>query len=115
MGDAARRRRAVELRGARRSAGGFWVTPDPELVRPYVEQVGDLVVALSARMGDDAVSRVVTAIHPTRLVDDATAAASAALLARDDLTPGVRRALVDADHELREAIASRRRYDGSRS
>ena len=35
-------------------AGGFWVTPDPELVRPYVEQVGDLVVTLSARMGDDA-------------------------------------------------------------
>ena len=28
-----------------------------------------------------------TAIHPTRLVDDATAAASAALLERDDLTP----------------------------
>ncbi len=24
-------------------AGGFWVAPDPELVRPYVEQVGDLV------------------------------------------------------------------------
>jgi aminopeptidase N len=96
-------------------AGGFWVTPDPDLVRPYVEQVGDLVMALSARMGDDAVSRVVTAIHPTRLVDDATVAASAALLGRDDLTPGVRRAFVDADHELREAIAGRRRFDGSRS
>ena len=92
-------------------AGGFWVTRDPELVRPYVEQVGDLVVALSARMGDDAVSRVVTAIHPTQLVDDSTAAASAALLERRDLTPGVRRALVDADHELREALASRRRFD----
>ena len=92
-------------------AGGFWVAPDPELVRPYVEQVGDLCVTLSARMGDDAVSRVATAIHPTRLVDDATAAASAALLDRGDLTPGVRRALVDADHELREALASRRRFD----
>ena len=92
-------------------AGGFWVAPDPELVRPYVEQVGDLCVRLSARMGDDAVSRVVTAIHPTRLVDDATAAASAALLERDDLTPGVWRALLDADHELREALASRRRFD----
>ena len=91
-------------------ADGFWVTPDPELVRPWVDRVGDLVVGLSARMGDDAVSRVVTAIHPTRLVDDATAAASAAVLARDDLTPGVRRALVDADHELSEALTSRRRF-----
>ena len=95
-------------------AGGFWVAPDPDLVRPWVGRVGDLVVGLSARMGDDALSRVVTAIHPTRLVDDSTAAASAALLERDDLTPGVRRALVDADHELREALASRRRFDGPR-
>ena len=95
-------------------AGGFWVAPDPDLVRPWVGRVGDLVVGLSARMGDDALSRVVTAIHPTRLVDDSTAAASAALLERDDLTPGVRRALVDADHELREALTSRRRFDGPR-
>jgi len=91
-------------------ASGFWVTPDPELVRPYVDQVGDLVVALSSRMGDDALARVVSAIHPTRLVDDATARVSAGLLERDDLTPGVRRALVDADHELREALTSRRRF-----
>jgi aminopeptidase N len=91
-------------------AGGFWVTPDPELVRPYVDRVGDLVVALSARMGDDALARVVTAIHPTRLVDDATARVSAGVLERGDLTPGVRRALVDADFELREALTSRRRF-----
>ncbi len=91
-------------------ATGFWVTGDPELVRPYVGRVGDLVVALSSRMGDDALARVVTAIHPTRLVDDATARVSAGLLERDDLTPGVRRALVDADFELREALTSRRRF-----
>ena len=95
-------------------AGGFWVAPDAELVRPYVEQVGDLLVGLSARMGDDALSRVVAAIHPTRLVDDATAAASTALVGRPDLTPGVRRALVDADHVLQEALASRRRFDRGR-
>ena len=91
-------------------AGGFWVAPDLDLVRPWVEQLGDLVVGMSHRMADDALSRVVTAIHPTRLVDEDTARASAAVLARTDLTPGVRRALVDADHELREALASRRRF-----
>ncbi|GAA4407506.1 aminopeptidase N [Fodinibacter luteus] len=90
--------------------GGFWVAPDPELVRPYVDRVGDLLVGMSARMGDDALSRVVTAMHPTRLVEEATATASGAILARADLTPGVRRAVVDADHELREALASRRRF-----
>ncbi len=91
-------------------AGGFWAAPDRELVRPYVERVGDLVVHLSERMGDDALSRVVTAIHPTTVVEESTGAASAAVLARDDLTPGVRRALVDADHALREALTSRRRF-----
>ncbi len=91
-------------------ASGFWLAPDRDLVRPYVDRVGDLVVGMSARMGDDALSRVVTALHPTSLVEDASGAASDAMLARDDLTPGVRRALVDADHALREALASRRRF-----
>jgi aminopeptidase N len=91
-------------------AGGFWVAPDGDLVRPWVEQLGDLVVGMSHRMADDALSRVVTAIHPTRLVDEQTARVSAAVLARTDLTPGVRRSLVDADHELREALESRRRF-----
>ena len=91
-------------------AAGFWVSPDRDLVRPYVDRVGDLVVGMSARMGDDALSRVVTALHPTRLVEDASVAASEAMLARADLTPGVRRALVDADHVLREALESRRRF-----
>ncbi len=91
-------------------AGGFWTAPDAALVRPYVDRVGDLVVGMSARMGDDAVSRVVSAMHPTRLVEEGSLAASTAMLARSDLTSGVRRALVDADHELREALASRRRF-----
>ena len=91
-------------------AGGFWVAPTHDLVRPYLDRVGDLVVGLSGRMGDDAVSRVVAAIHPTTLVEEDTAVASAAVLERGDLTPGVRRALVDADHALREALESRRRY-----
>lgn len=91
-------------------AGAFWSAPDPDLVRPYVDRVGDLLVGMSARMSDDALSRVVGSLHPTTVVEDATAEATAAVLARDDLTPGVRRALVDADHVLHEALASRRRF-----
>ena len=96
--------------GALSVAGGFWAAPDLDLVRPWVDRVGDLVVGMSRRMADDALSRVVTAIHPTRVVEEATATASAAVLARDDLTAGARRAFVDADHELHEALASRRRF-----
>jgi aminopeptidase N len=86
------------------------VGPDRELVRPYVDRVGDLLVGLASRMGEDALASVVTAMHPTRLVDEQTARASAELLERDDLTASTRRALVDADHELREALESRRRF-----
>jgi aminopeptidase N len=91
-------------------ARGFWVAPDPALVRPYVPMVGDLVVAMSARMSDDALSRIVTEIHPTPVVEEATTGASAAVLARTDLTPGVRRAWLDAGHVLGEALASRHRF-----
>ncbi|MGL5816718.1 MAG: aminopeptidase N [Phycicoccus sp.] len=91
-------------------ARGFWVAGDREVVRPYVDRVGDLVVELSSRVGDDALSRVVGALHPTRVVETGTAAASSAVLARADLSPGVRRAWVDADHVLREALASREHF-----
>jgi len=40
-------------------------------------------------------------------VESATADRSAAALRRQDLTASVRRAIVDADSQLREALASR--------
>ncbi len=91
-------------------ARAFWAAPDRDLVRGYVPQVGDLLVGLQEQMGDDALERVAGHLHPGALVEPASLEASEALLARDDLTPGVRRALVDADHLLREALASRRRF-----
>ena len=91
-------------------AGAFWSAPDLDLVRPWVDEVGDLVVHMSRRMTDDALSRVATALHPTRVVEARTADATAAVLARDDLTVGVRRAFADADHVLHEALASQGRF-----
>ena len=88
-------------------AGGFWVTPDLDLVRPYVSRYPDAMVTLSARMGDDALARVATAAYPSSLVEPATAEISAEALARTDLTPGLRRAIVDADHVLHEGLRSR--------
>ncbi|HSO65897.1 MAG TPA: aminopeptidase N [Ornithinibacter sp.] len=96
--------------GALAIAGGFWSAPDLDLVRPWVDRVGDLLVGLSRRMSDDALSRVVTALHPTPVVEVATAVATSAVLARGDLTAGVRRAFADADHVLHEALWSRRRF-----
>ena len=97
--------------GALSVAGGLLGDPRPRAGAPLCRAGGR---PLRDALGADGRRRRLAGghhLHPTRLVDDATAAASTALLERDDLTPGVRRALLDADHELREALASRRRFD----
>jgi aminopeptidase N len=60
-------------------------------------------------VGEDALSRVVLLGFP-KVFTDETALLSAAALGRDDLTPAVRRSLVDADWELQEALTSRRTF-----
>ncbi|MDC5697723.1 aminopeptidase N [Intrasporangium calvum] len=87
-------------------ARGLWMSPDDALVADYVERFFTDVPAMSGWVGEDALSRVVLAAFP-KVVSEETDALSSAALRREDLTPGVRRSLVDADAELREALASR--------
>ncbi|MFM6848891.1 MAG: aminopeptidase N [Terrabacter sp.] len=87
-------------------ARGFWTAPDDDLVDDYVPRFFTDVPAMSGWVGEDALSRVVLVAFP-RVFTDETARLSAGALSRDDLTPAVRRSLVDADAELREALASR--------
>ena len=87
-------------------ARGFWTAPDDDLVVDYVPRYFTDVPAMSDWVGEDALSRVVLVAFP-RVFTDETARLSAATIARDDLTPAVHRSLVDADAELREALASR--------
>jgi aminopeptidase N len=61
---------------------------------------------MSGWVGEDALSRVVLVAFPKVFTED-TARLSADTLGRHDLTPAVRRSLVDADAELREALESR--------
>ena len=87
-------------------ARGFWNAPDDALVADYVPRYFTDVPAMSDWVGEDALSRVVLVAFP-RVFTDETARLSAEHVERDDLTPAVRRSLVDADAELREALASR--------
>jgi aminopeptidase N len=87
-------------------ARGFWAAPDDALVADYVPRYFTDVPAMSAWVGEDALSRVVLVAFP-RVFTDETARLSAEAIRRDDLTPAVHRSLVDADAELREALASR--------
>ncbi len=87
-------------------ARGFWMAPDDALVADYVSRYFVDVPAMSGWVGEDALSRVVLVAFPKVFTDD-TARLSADALGRHDLTPAVRRSLVDADAELREALESR--------
>ena len=87
-------------------ARGFWAAPDDALVADYVPRYFTDVPAMAGWVGEDALSRVVLVAFP-RVFTEETARLSAQAIARDDLTPAVRRSLVDADAELREARASR--------
>ncbi len=95
-------------------ARGFWNAPDDRLVAAYVPRYFSDVPAMSEWVGEDALSRVVLVAFP-KVFTDETAALSASALGRDDLTPAVRRSLVDADAELREALASRATFGAPRA
>jgi aminopeptidase N len=87
-------------------ARGLWMSPDDRLVADYVPRYFTDVPAMSGWVGEDALSRVVLAAFP-KVFTEETEVLSARALRRDDLTPAVRRSLVDADSDLREALASR--------
>ena len=88
-------------------SAGFWGPEDLSLVRPYVQRYFEEVPLMTEWLGEDALSRVASMNYPSRFVSDETLALSKACLARDDLQQGVRRAMVDAQSELEEALASR--------
>jgi aminopeptidase N len=88
-------------------AAGFWHASDQDVLRPYVVRYFSDVPALSVRVGEDALARVAALAYPGTVVEDSTQEQSAAALKRPDLTASVRRAIVDADAHLREALASR--------
>jgi aminopeptidase N len=88
-------------------AAGFWHAGDQEVLRPYVARYFCDVPALSGRVGEDAMARVAALAYPANVVEASTADQSAAALERGDLTASVRRAIVDADSHLHEALSSR--------
>jgi aminopeptidase N len=87
-------------------AAGFWHADDQDVLRPYAARYFSDVPALSGRVGQDALAKVAALAYPGSLVEAATAEQSAAALRRTDLSASVRRAIVDADSQLREALRS---------
>ncbi|WP_370894465.1 aminopeptidase N [Janibacter sp. GXQ6167] len=92
-------------------ASGFWGPEDRSLVKPYIERYFTDVPAMASWLGEDALSRVASVAYPSRFATEDTLALSEACLA-GDLDHGVRRAIVDAQSALTEALRSRQRYSG---
>ena len=88
-------------------ATGFWHASDMDLLRPYVGRYFSDVPRLSGRVGEDALARIAALAYPSKMVEKSTAEQSLVALQRADLTASVRRAIVDADSQLHEALASR--------
>jgi aminopeptidase N len=86
---------------------GFWQTRELDMVRPYVSRYFRDVPALGHRVGEDALARVASLSYPHAVVERSVTAATAHALDRDDLSGAVRRAMVDQQALLLEAVRSR--------
>ncbi|SCL17526.1 Membrane alanyl aminopeptidase . Metallo peptidase. MEROPS family M01 [Micromonospora nigra] len=89
------------------TAEGFWQPEQADLTAAYVPRYfADMPAAARLRTPWVA-DRVASLAFPSYAVAQPTREAAAALLDRDDLTPGLRRTVVDADDDLRRALVAR--------
>ncbi|MBQ1027896.1 aminopeptidase N [Micromonospora sp. C95] len=89
------------------TAEGFWQPEQVELTSGYVDSYfADMPAAARLRTPWVA-DEVAKLAFPRHAVSQPTREAAAALLARDDLTPGLRRVVTDADDDLRRALVAR--------
>ncbi|MDQ4085562.1 MAG: aminopeptidase N [Actinomycetota bacterium] len=90
---------------------GFWAPEQATLTRPYVERYFAEIPATAALRSGWVVSETAKLAYPVYAVDETTLGLAEETL-RGDLDPGVRRAVADRTHDLRRAVAVRRRFSG---
>ncbi|MGC5032665.1 aminopeptidase N [Micromonospora sp. DT229] len=89
------------------TAAGFWQPEQGELTADYVPRYF-VDMPTAARLRTPWVAEEVAHLaFPRYAVAQTTREAAVALLARDDLTPGLRRVVTDADDDLRRALVAR--------
>ncbi|MGC4770382.1 aminopeptidase N [Micromonospora sp. DT44] len=89
------------------TAEGFWQPEQAELTAAYVGRYFAEMPAAARRRTSWTADRVAKLAFPRYAVAQPTREAAAALLARDDLTAGLRRVVTDADDDLRRALVAR--------
>ncbi|MEV4498365.1 aminopeptidase N [Micromonospora arborensis] len=89
------------------TAEGFWQPEQAELTAAYVQRYFADMPAAARRRTPWTADRVAKLAFPQYAVAQPTREAAAALLAGDDLTPGLRRVVTDSDDDLRRALVAR--------
>ncbi|MEU3455955.1 aminopeptidase N [Micromonospora sp. NPDC006766] len=98
---------ALSNRLVEATAEGFWQPEQADLTAGYVERYfADMPAAARLRTPWTA-DGVAALAFPRYAVTQRTRDLAAALLVRDDLTPGLRRRVVDLDDDLRRALVAR--------
>jgi aminopeptidase N len=90
------------------TAQGFWHPEQEELTAGYVARYATDMPAMAARRTPQAVAKIAAAAYPRYAVSAATLAAAEAMLdGGAELTPALRRVVVDGTDDLRRALAAR--------
>ncbi len=89
------------------AAEGFWQPQQIDLTRPFVQRYFDEMPAAAARRSQAMTLIVSEAAFPRHAVEPATIEAAQRMLNRPDLTPSLRRVVIDFTDELRRALAGR--------
>ncbi|HEY0696537.1 MAG TPA: ERAP1-like C-terminal domain-containing protein, partial [Micromonospora sp.] len=89
------------------NAAGFWQPEQAELTDRYLPRYFAEMPEAASRRTPWFAERLAGAAFPRFAVRPETRELAGALLARDDLTPGLRRVVADADDDLRRALVAR--------
>ncbi|MEU4570085.1 aminopeptidase N [Micromonospora sp. NPDC023956] len=89
------------------AAEGFWQPEQADLTAPYVARYFAEMPAAATLRTPWVAADVAKAAYPRYAVDPATRELAATLLSRNDITPELRRAVTDADDDLRRALVAR--------
>jgi aminopeptidase N len=89
------------------AAQGFWQPEQAELTESYVERYFTDMPAMTRRRSPWVADALARLAFPQYAVSPRTLELADALLARDDVTPGLRRAVTDAQDDVRRALTAR--------
>jgi aminopeptidase N len=88
------------------TAEAFWQPDQGALTASYVDRFASDIPEMAGQRPANVAGKLAASAYPRYAVAPATLDMSDRMLARGDLTPAVRRAVVDSTHELRRSLAA---------